>query len=127
MARPLIRNVDNVKLGPIDMEGADGIEMAMMVGRADGAPNFSMRQFRVKPGGHSPQHRHDYEHEVYILGGAGTVLLQGSRHPIKAGDVVYVPADEEHQFQASAEAPEGLRFLCLVPASRNCGDPTPAS
>ena len=127
MSKAHIRNVNDVNLGPLKMDGAENVDMAMMVGRADGAPNFSMRQYHVHPGGFSPQHSHDYEHEVFILGGSGTVLLYGERHPIKQGDVIYVPAEEEHQFRANASDSAGLRFLCLVPATRNCGDPTPGS
>ena len=41
------------------------------------------------------------------------------------GDVIYVPADEVHQFRASSD--EALRFLCIVPVTRNCGDPVPGS
>jgi len=121
----VLRNVDQVEFAPVRMQGADRVTMAMMVGREDGAPNFSMRQFRVEPGGHTPRHAHDYEHEVLVLAGAGTALLQGQDRPIGAGDVLYVPADSEHQFRA--DQGQELRFICLVPASRNCGDPTPGS
>lgn len=121
----MIRNIDQVATEPVDMPGADRVEMAMMVGRDDGAPTFALRQFKVAPGGCTPQHSHDYEHEVVILEGAGTVLLEGERRPLRPGDVVYVPADKEHQFRASES--EGLRFLCLVPVTRNCGEPTPGS
>lgn len=119
-----IRNIDEVDTPPIGMEGTLGVSMGVMVGRADGAPHFALRQFKVEPGGHSPHHAHDYEHEVYVVSGGGTVLLGGEERPIRAGDVVYVPADEEHQFRAGAE---GLRFLCLVPVERNCGGETPGS
>ncbi|MDQ7013765.1 MAG: cupin domain-containing protein [Planctomycetota bacterium] len=118
------RNIDRVPMEPVPMEGAKGTTMAMMVGREDGAPNFSLRHVRVEGGGHTPRHSHDYEHEVVVLEGAGTVLLEGDEHPIRPGDVLLVPPGEEHQFKASAE---GLRFLCLVPVSRNCGEPTPGS
>ncbi len=121
---PLIRNIDQTPMSPAAMPGVEGVTMAIMVGREDGAPNFALRQFKVTPGGHSPRHSHDYEHEVFIVAGGGTVLLEGRENPIRAGDVVYVPADEEHQFRAGEQ---GLRFLCLVPVSRNCGDPTPGS
>jgi len=121
----LIRNIEEVELTPVDMPGAEGARMAMMVGRADGAPSFSMRQFEVAPGGHTPRHSHDYEHEVLVLGGAGEVLLEGEYRPLKKGDVVLVPADEEHQFRVTGDEP--LRFICLVPGSRNCGEPTPGS
>lgn len=120
----LIRNIDETPLTPAAMPGVQGVTMAVMVGREHGAPNFSLRQFKVEAGGHSPRHSHDYEHEVFVVGGGGTVLLEGRENPIRSGDVVYVPADQEHQFRAG---PEGLRFLCLVPVSRNCGDPTPGS
>ena len=120
----LIRNIEEVPHGPVDMAGIEGIRVSVMVGREDAAPNFALRHFLVDPGGHSPQHSHDYEHEVYIVDGGGTVLLEGERHPIRKGDVILVPADEEHQFRAGDA---GLSFLCLVPVTRNCGEDTPGS
>ena len=120
----LIRNIDEVEDQPVTMAGAERVRMALMVGRGDGAPNFALRSFRVEAGGHSPRHAHDYEHEVFIVDGSGEVLLDGEYRSIRAGDVVYVPADEEHQFRAGAS---GLRFLCLVPVTRNCGDATPGA
>lgn len=120
----LIRNINEVDARPVDIPGVNGVKMAMMVGREDGAPNFALRQFRVEPQGHSPRHSHDYEHEVYIVEGEGKVLLEGQFRPLKPGDVVFVPADQEHQFQAGDH---GLRFLCLVPVTRNCGEATPGS
>ena len=126
----LIRNLSAATLKAVDMAGVSGVKMAVMVGREDGAPNFALRQFEVEPGGHSPRHSHDYEHEVYIVQGGGTVLLNGMEQPIQAGDVVYVPADQEHQFRAALAGPAGpggMKFLCLVPVTRNCGDPTPGS
>lgn len=121
----LIRNIEQVPLKPVEMAGAHGAQMAVMVGRSDGAPNFALRQIQVSPGGHTPRHSHDYEHEVYVVEGQGTILLEGAERPIRKGDVIYVPAHEEHQFKAAAA--DALRFLCLVPMSRDCGEPTPGS
>ena len=121
----LIRNINETETLPVQMDGVQGAKMALMVGREHGAPNFSLRQFEVEAGGHTPRHSHDYEHEVYVVDGSGEVLLDGDYRPVRGGDVIYVPADEEHQFRASNG--ERLRFLCVVPASRNCGDPTPGS
>ena len=129
-SKGLIRNLAEGEARPVQMDGVKGVKMAMMCGREHGAPHFSMRQFQVDPGGHSPRHSHDYEHEVFIVEGGGTVLLNGKEQPLKAGDVVYVPADEEHQFKAAegaGNAGPGLTFLCMVPVSRNCGDATPGS
>lgn len=120
----MIRNIDSHPMRPVEMTGATGASMAMMVGRADGAPNFAMRSFSVEDGGHTPRHHHDYEHEVFVIAGRGTVLLGEAEHAIGPGDVVYIEADLEHQFR-SVSGP--LRFLCIVPVERNCGDPTPGS
>jgi len=124
----LIRNLNETPTRPVDMKGAERVSMAMMIGREDGAPHFSMRQFHVEPGGHTPRHQHDYEHEVLVLGGSGTIYLDGADRPIKGGDVIYVPANEEHQFVASADQEDGgLKFVCLVPVEQNCGGDTPGS
>jgi len=120
----VIRNIHETPMSPVGMEGAERVRMAVMVGREDGAPTFALRHFQVEPGGCTPQHHHDYEHEVFIVNGSGTVLLDGERRAIRAGDVVYVPADDEHQFRAGDD---GLGFLCLVPVERRCGETTPGS
>lgn len=125
----LIRNIDDVATKPVTMAGVQGAQMAIMCGREDGAPNFALRQFKVEPGGFTPRHSHDYEHEVFVVSGSGTVLLEGKERAVRAGDVILVPANEEHQFKAASagsKAP-GLRFLCLVPVTRNCGEATPGS
>lgn len=120
----LIRNINETPMSPVQMDGVKGASMALMVGREDGAPNFALRHFKVEPGGHTPRHAHDYEHEVFVVAGSGEVLLAGAYRELKAGDVVYIPADHEHQFRAKDK---GLQFLCLVPVERQCGDPTPGS
>lgn len=120
-----IRNIDETETKPVQMDGVKDASMALMVGRDDGAPNFAMRQFVVEAGGNTPRHSHDYEHEVFVVSGRGTIFLDGKEQPVRSGDAIYVPADELHQFKAAADEP--LRFLCMVPMSRNCGDPVPGS
>ncbi|MBZ0172172.1 MAG: cupin domain-containing protein [Phycisphaerales bacterium] len=121
----LIRNIDETPRKTVEMEGVVGASMAVMVGRDDGAPNFALRQFQVEPSGYTPRHSHDFEHEVFVVSGAGEVLLEGEYRPIRGGDVIFVPKDEEHQFRAADDQP--LRFLCLVPMDRDCGEPVPGS
>jgi len=120
----LIRNIHETPLSPVQMPGVQGATMAVMVGRGDKAPNFALRQFQIEGGGWTPRHAHDYEHEVYVVSGGGTVLLEGQERGVKAGDVIYVPANEEHQFKAGGD---GLRFLCMIPMTRDCGEATPGS
>ncbi len=72
-----------------------------------------MRQFDVEPGGHTPRHSHPYEHEIYVLEGAGEVIEGDQARPLKAGDVVYVAPDDVHQFRNTG--PTTMKFLCMVP------------
>ena len=66
-----IRKTDPATTTPVEMDGVKDVTMQVMVGRADGAPNFASRHFVVQPGGHTRHHSHDYEHEVYIIEGEG--------------------------------------------------------
>jgi len=124
---PLIRNIHTAKMEDVAFPGVQGATMSIMVGRADNAPNFALRSIEVTPGGNTPKHMHDYEHEVYVVSGTGKVLLDGKLNEIKAGDVVYVPANEEHQFTVGEDSGESLRFLCVVPVEQNCGGEVPGS
>ncbi|MHC5024536.1 MAG: cupin domain-containing protein [Planctomycetota bacterium] len=125
----LIRRASEMEGKPVPMEGASGVSMRMMVGRDDGAPTFSMRHFTVEPGGHTPRHQHNYEHEVFIVSGRGRIEQAGEIEPIKSGDVVFVQPNAVHQFVNDSDAP--LTFLCLVPVSFDCAgqglQPVPGS
>lgn len=119
------RNLHDQPLPPLAMEGTQGVSMRILVGRSDGAPNFALRQFNVAAGGHTPHHSHNYEHEVVVTGGAGTVTYGEERFPLTEGDVLLVQPNVMHQFQADRGS--DLTFLCLVPVSFDCGKTTPGS
>lgn len=98
----------------MDKSGAVGVMGRVLVGPDDGAPNFSIRYFLVEPGGHSPLERHPHDHGVFILHGRAQVRLGAEEVEVGPRDVVYVPGNELHQFQAVGDEPLG--FLCVVPA-----------
>jgi quercetin dioxygenase-like cupin family protein len=106
---------EQVESQAVDMPGAEGCHVRWLIGAADNAPNFAMRQFEVLPGGHTPRHSHPYEHEVFVLEGQGLVYEGDTARPLAPGDVVYVKPDEIHQFRNTGSG--SLKFLCLVPNS----------
>ena len=110
----IIKSLNTVPAKPMPMPGADNVEMQMLCGPDDGCPNFAMRKFIVAPGGFTPKHQHDFEHEILILAGEGIAFGNGKEQPIKTGDVLFVPANELHQFKNTSNAP--FEFLCMVPA-----------
>jgi quercetin dioxygenase-like cupin family protein len=74
-----------------------------------------MREFEVAPGGYTPRHSHDYEHEVFVLEGNGVVFEGDQQHQLATGDVIFVQPNEVHQFRNTGLAP--MKFLCLIPNS----------
>jgi quercetin dioxygenase-like cupin family protein len=110
-----IEKYTDVAKNPVNVEGARGVEIRWLISKDDGAANFAMRMFEVQPGGHTPLHRHPFEHEVFVLEGQGVLVYEGGEHKFSQGYVVFVPADKEHRFENTDRSL--LRFLCLVPMS----------
>ncbi len=110
----LVKTIANVPAEAVTMPGASAVNMQMLLGPADECPNFAMRKFTVAPGGHTPRHQHNYEHEVLVLRGSGTAFSPAGEKHLTPGDVVYVPANELHQFSNTGSEP--FEFICLVPA-----------
>ena len=71
---------------------------------------------RRAPGGCTPFHKHEWEHEVLILSGEGIVKEGNEEHRITSGDAIFAPAHKEHQFMNTGK--ETLSFLCLIPTEK---------
>lgn len=85
----------------------------VLIGHDDGAPNFEVRAFTIPPHGFSSLDQHPHDHGVLILHGKTRVMLGESFEELEAGDVVYIPGNERHQFENLTEDP--MVFLCIIP------------
>jgi quercetin dioxygenase-like cupin family protein len=110
-----IFHYDTVKAKDAE-EGASKLKVRWLITKEMGAENFAMRLFEMEPGGYSPLHEHPWEHEVFILDGAGLVSNGEKATGIKAGDVVFVPPGERHQVKNNGK--KTLKFLCLIPYAK---------
>jgi len=72
-----------------------------------------MRLFEMDVGGHSLLHSHNWEHEVFILNGEDLVVCGQEEKRFKTGDVIFIAANEKHQFKNNSKKP--VKFLCLIP------------
>ena len=54
--------------------GSTKLKVRWLITKETGAENFAMRLFEMEAGGNSPLHSHNWEHEVFILEGEGTVV-----------------------------------------------------
>lgn len=111
----LVTHYEQVTQIPVEMPGSMGCAIRMLLGAAEEAPSFSMLHFEISPGGYTPKHFHDFEHEIYILEGRGEAWEGDTAHPIGPGDVLLVKPNDIHQFRNSGKAP--LKLLCLTPNS----------
>lgn len=97
-----------------ESETVKGVAGRVLIGRDDGARNFCMRLFELSEGGYTPQHAHEWEHEIFIHAGRGEVKCEGRWVPVKEGYVVFIPGNEEHQIRNTSDEP--LIFACLIPS-----------
>jgi quercetin dioxygenase-like cupin family protein len=102
-----------IKLEKPAEAGASGISVRWLIKQEDGAPNFAMRLFELKPRGYSPLHSHDWEHEVYILEGNCKITCENQTAKATADYVVYIPPKTKHQFTNTGKST--LKFLCIIP------------
>jgi quercetin dioxygenase-like cupin family protein len=126
----IVRHYTEVAALPVAMEGAENVLIRNLITAKDGAPTFAMRIFDVLPGGHTPLHGHNYEHEILILDGEGEVTEGKRILALKPGSVVFIRPGTSHQFRNPGD--KVLRFVCLIPNQptpdvRQVGDPKPAN
>ena len=96
-----------------DGDVVKGVTGRVVIGKEDGAPNFCMRMFSLAPGGFTPRHSHDWEHEILIHEGTGQVFREDKWVDVERGSIVFIPGNEEHQFRNNSD--DELVFACLIP------------
>jgi len=85
-----------------------------LVGRRDGAGNFALRVIEIKRKGEKiPLHRHDYEHETFVISGKGRIMTCDLSVDVMFGDYAYIKPNEEHGFENTGDEP--FRFICVIP------------
>jgi quercetin dioxygenase-like cupin family protein len=90
-----------------------GVTGRVVIGKADDAKKLCMRVFELAPGSHTDKHTHDWEHEVFVHSGKGSVLRKGNWVSFAAGTVMHIPDGEEHQLRNDGTEP--LTFVCVIP------------
>lgn len=66
----------------------------------------------MQPGFSTGLHYHQVADEFfYVISGTGTATISGRDYDVKPGDVMFVPAGEDHRLTAGVETMEILEFL----------------
>jgi len=110
-----ISRLDNIEKKKVDMEGAKDVYKQVPISKDDDSPSFCFRVFTIEPGGHTPFHKHPFEHLNYIIDGHGAVVEgKGEEREIKKGDFALILPDEKHQYKNKSTS-EPMVFICAVP------------
>jgi quercetin dioxygenase-like cupin family protein len=98
--------------------GAKQVTIRRLIDTTDGADRFLMSLFELEPGGATPPHYHDWEHEIYVISGSLRVQLpsEGREVPLRQGDAVFIPRGEAHGLVTGPD--ESARLLLVAPAER---------
>lgn len=97
-----------------DLSGYQNVEKQVVIGPEDGSNEIIMRYFTLNTGGSSPYHVHPWPHLVRVEKGTGVLVdIDGNTKPLEAGNFVYVPDNEKHQFRNTGDG--DFCFICIVP------------
>ena len=106
-------HVDNVKKEEVKMEGTSGTFIQWLISKGQGAENYAMRLFTVKPGGKIAKHQHPWEHEIFILKGHGKVGVGGEEVEVREGNFLYIEPNVPHWYENLGD--EDWQFICIIP------------
>lgn len=102
-----------VELEDVKMDGAELAKVRWVFSNKDGADRFALRVFDLGPEGHSPYHKHDYEHETFTLEGKGELRTEDGTFPLEPGVAAFVPPNKMHGFYNVGDGT--FRFICCIP------------
>lgn len=106
----VVKRADRVELN--DVAAGSATKTQVLIGAADGAPNFVLRRFVMGPGGGMPRHTNKVEHEQYVLRGRARVGIGDRVYEVGPDEALFIPAETPHFYEV-VEAP--FEFLCIVP------------
>jgi quercetin dioxygenase-like cupin family protein len=110
-----ISSLDRIEKIKPNLEGAKEVYKQVPISKQDGSPNFSFRVFTIEPNGHTPFHRHSFEHLNYVIEGHGSLVEEsGKEHEVKKGDFALILPDEKHQYK-NRSSKDSFIIICAVP------------
>ena len=115
----LKKNQNKTPLEKVDIEGAAGTDIQWLLSVDDSTTVATMRRFVMEPGGNIPEHKHPWEHMIYVLNGKGTITSGGRHVAVEAEELFFIPENETHGYSVIEEAESDFIFLCIIP---NKGD-----
>ncbi|HRZ18774.1 MAG TPA: cupin domain-containing protein [Methanofastidiosum sp.] len=106
------KNYLDIKENKVETDNSKGVSIRTLIAEDQGAKNFYMRILRIEKDGYSPYHKHEWEHENYILNGEGLLKTEDKDIKVKKGDVIFIPPNELHSYINTGDI--DLEIMCLI-------------
>jgi putative monooxygenase len=87
-----------------------GAKTIPLVTRRTGSTSFINGITVFEPGAAIPLHHHNCEESVLLLEGEAVAEIDGAEHPVRAGDVTFIPANVPHRFR-NVSTTQGMKIL----------------
>ncbi|GAB7014732.1 cupin domain-containing protein [Methanogenium cariaci] len=85
----IFRHAADVPAEEIKRPGFSGVTVRFLVTAADDNPRCALWLLEFHPGGSTDWHRHQEEHQIYLLEGEGVVVGDDkTKTSVRAGDVI---------------------------------------
>ena len=81
-------------------------QATLLLNDKTGSPEAALSRLSLQPGAAVPEHVHEGSAEfLYVMSGEMTLVLDGQKQVLRAGDAVHIPAGHKHAGQAAASGP----------------------
>ncbi|MFW9904292.1 MAG: cupin domain-containing protein [Candidatus Thorarchaeota archaeon] len=108
-----LKNINDIPSEEVSMFGSKGTSIQWLWSKEE-APHFALRRFVINPNGEIGIHKHEEEHEIFILSGEGVVFNEsGQEFRVQPQDTLFVPGNEAHGYRNTGM--KDLVFLCIIP------------
>jgi len=95
----------------MDLDG--GGKIRWLITHRDGAKNFSMRLITLPKGKSTPDHSHEYEHEIFVMEGDGEAHLDDNIISVGNDSFLFIPGGAKHTIRAKSD----MKLICIVPVN----------
>ncbi len=99
------QDVDSIESEKVGIREAKGLGVRPLIGKGDGAVNFSMSALELERGGHTPEHSHEREEQLFVVSGSGDLKTNEGSYNLGPGTAVFFPSNEPHQVINSGSVP----------------------
>lgn len=100
---------------PIEEEGAKGMSLQWITkDNLEKSPQFCVRKVTLEPSGHTPARKTAWEHQMYVLSGAGRLIEDKRETEIHPGKTILVPGNIAFKIENTGN--DALVYLDIIPS-----------